>query len=761
MANQIAKSNITVGWQSGTTGVLYAAWTWKKENTDHYQFDWQYTTGNSVWFDGTRDGTSKGKTATYNVPSNAINIRFRVKPVAADKKSNNTTEPYWTSVYSDWVVFHNGAALKPATPSPPTVVINGYKLTVSLDTYDANTKYVQFRITQNDRSPLPDMVAKVTMHHAEVTVGIEPGNEYKARCRGLGNLENNMVSTCLPEEIGDWSEYSGNNGTIPGSATANKVKVLNPTTAQVHWHRSTSATSYTVEYTTNKGYFDSGPSMVQSVTVPATVLHAEITGLESGQKWYFRVKATNDEGDSGWSDIMEAILGTTPQAPTTWSETTTVIVGNPARLYWIHNCEDGSDQTAAQLEYTINGQTTTEDHTTGSSKRFETSGYAEGATLQWRVRTKGINGKWGDWSTMRTVTLYAPPTISCSIPSSIASYPFLLAATAGPYTQTAVGFDLTITANETYENVDNIGRERVVRAGEVVFHEFYPVSLNSLTINLTPGDVLFENGISYAVKLVVAMNSGLTAEATGDFRVSFAETDYYPNASIGIDTDRLCAYISPFCQDENDDYPSNVTLAVYRREYDGKFVEIMSGIENGASRNIVDPHPSLDYARYRIVSTNTETGEIDFYDCPGIPISDPSIVIQWDEEWTDFDPNGEEAALSEQPWNGSMLKLPYNIDTQDNNSPDVQLVKYIGRENPVSYYGTQIGKTASWKCDIDAEDIETLYQLRRLAAWMGDVYVREPSGTGFWAQINVSFSYTHKEVIIPVTITVNKVEGGV
>ena len=44
---------------------------------------------------------------------------------------------------------------------------------------------------------------------------------------------------------------------------------------------------------------------------------------------------------------------------------------------------------------------------------------------------------------------------------------------------------------------------------------------------------------------------------------------------------------------------------------------------------------------------------------------------------------------------------------------------------------------------------------------MGDVYVREPSGSGYWANIKVSFSQAHKEVVIPVTLELTRVEGGV
>jgi hypothetical protein len=148
------------------------------------------------------------------------------------------------------------------------------------------------------------------------------------------------------------------------------------------------------------------------------------------------------------------------------------------------------------------------------------------------------------------------------------------------------------------------------------------------------------------------------------------------------------------------------------------------------------------------------------YDIPGYPVNGTAAVIQWDEAWTSFE-STEEAALEQPAWAGSLLKLHYNIDVSDNSKPDVVLVEYIGREHPIGYYGTQIGHTSNWNTDIPKTDKETLYALRRLQRWMGDVYVREPSGSGYWANIVVSFSQKHKDLVIPVTLSITRVEGGV
>lgn len=214
---------------------------------------------------------------------------------------------------------------------------------------------------------------------------------------------------------------------------------------------------------------------------------------------------------------------------------------------------------------------------------------------------------------------------------------------------------------------------------------------------------------------------------------------------------------SYYCMLKESTLVKDVTLSVYRREYDGSFTEIAKNIPN-QNVYIPDPHPSLDYARYRIVAMSNTTGYVSYYDIPNQPIGCKSVIIQWDEEWNDFDT--DKGRTTEKTWTGSLLSLPYNISVSDKRATEVEMIKYVGRKHPVSYYGTHLGETASWSCEIPKTDKETLYALRRLSAWAGDVYVREPSGVGYWANVVVNFSQKHRELTIPVSFEITRVEGG-
>ena len=814
---------IHFGLQSDTDSTVFATWEWSRSNTDKYKVVWNYHTGDGVWFIG-EEKEITAEQSTYNAPSNAEKVRFKVKAISKKHKVNKKEVSYWTADYTDWKTydFDNNP---PKMPPVPTVKIEKYTLTASLTNLDdINATEIEFQVIIDNLKTYKTGVVTIKKWAASFSCTIEAGHSYTVRARSKRN-----------KSYSGYSDYSDGAKTIPSTpASITSIKALSETSVQIEWDNVTNATKCEVQYTTKKIYFDSS-SEVKSITVESTT-HAEITGLESGQEYFFRVRATNEQGESGWSEIVSITIGKAPAAPTTWASTTTAIVGEKVILYWVHNSEDGSSQTTAELELIIGD--TTETHTitntTEESEKDKTSQYSlstftytEGTTIKWKVRTAGITGVYGDWSTQRVIDIYAPPTLSLSITDNagtslavLESFPFYINGVTGPATQTPIGYHVTITSTETYSTVDEIGNVKMISAGDDVYSQFYDISEN-LALEISAHSVDLENGVTYKVTVVASMNSGLTVEESAEFEVAWTDEQYTPNAEISIDEETLCAYIHPYCdyypmvyykvelstttgtyvrtseiisetiegtsvdeaftengdvvyygtlssgtgvyfcevESEVSELVDGITLSVYRREFDGSFVEIGTGILNASNTFVTDPHPALDLARYRIVAISDTTGAVSYTDIPGVIVGETAVIIQWDEAWTEFDTTNEDEM--EQPaWAGSMLKLPYNIDVLDSNESDVTLVEYIGRKRPVSYYGTQLGSTSSWKVDVAKEDKDTLYALRRLAVWMDDVYVREPSGSGYWAYIKVSFSQEHCNLVIPVTLDITRVDGG-
>ena len=756
ICSAINAKNLTVVSGGGSSS---SSTTTTTNHLEHFEVKWHYATGDGVWFEGGSSNVT-AKNTTYNMPSNATKVKVTVKPVS---KKDSNDKSYWTgeSVSVEYKVSEG----KPVQPSAPSVSVEKYTLTAILENIeDSKADQIEFWVVKGDsEDKFAGGIQDVKTQRASFSCEINAGAKYRVRCRAINVVSDNEKT------YSDWSNYSNEVSTIPLSVTDVKCYVESETSVRLTWTGCENATSYTVQYTTNKAYFDSA-SDVSSLTVENTT--AYVTGLDSGDEWFFRVRATNKEGDSGWSSIVSTVIGTKPAAPTTWSSTTTAVVGEDVViLYWVHNTEDGSKQTGAEIELDVSGSvdvitvdTPNEDENDDETKTYSynlnVSQYPEGAEIKWRVRTKGITGEFSDWSIQRTIDLYAPPTLSLQANSTLTAFPYTIKMEAGPSTQTPISWHISVTATDTYETEDVTGEPIYVSSGQEVYSKVFNESTNPITVTLSAGDVTLKSGQRYTAKATVSMNSGLTAETETTFNVNWAEMDYEPDGAIAIDKNSFCAYISPFCIDNSNYITDEVVLSVYRREHDGSLVPIAIDVVNNGSITVTDPHPSLDYARYRIVARDKDTSVVSYVDLPGEPIKEPSIIIQWDERWTNFD-YVEDAVREIPPWTGSLLRLPYNVDISESRDPDVSLIEYIGRRNPVSYYGTQRGEKASWSTEIPKYDKETIYGLRRLANWSGDVYVREPSGTGYWAHINVSMSINHLEVVIPVSFEIQRVEGGI
>lgn len=824
------------GLQSGTDRTIFITWDWDKDHTDRYKVWWYYATGNGVWFLGSKNDDLQFRHDTYTAPQNATAVKVKIQPISYKHKVNGKEVYWWTAQWSNEKKYYFKDP--PAVPSTPTLEVQDRststpKMTVSVTGLDGNTDYVRFQVVKNDKTRIVDKKIPAVRLQASYDFKVSIGAEYKARCSAIGY--NGAES--------DMSAYTENVGTLPANVgKITTIKAKSDKYVYVEWPNIKTAETYELQYTTEKTYFDSNPSGVQSVTIDAwAASHADVElDFTKGDEYFFRVRAVNDAGPSAWTPVKSIVIGKEPSAPTTWSSTNTAVLGNWIFLYWVHNTEDGTPQTEAEIEITEDGKkrvvkkeyNPNDDTDTDLTKQLsiDTDTYKDGTVIEWRVRTKGILNDFSPWSVKRTIEVFEMPYVDIDLinangayASIVRKFPFTIELEAGPKAQTPLGYSIEIAPTTTYTTVNNLGEEVTIKKNQIIYSKYVNSKAYKYTKQFTPGDIDLAPDVTYKITATVSMDSGLRGSQTTTFKTIWDDDRLpEPNAEIGIRNDSLEAVIRPYCEkyeshnykldivdgeyvstktklsdedimsmvyvpdayvndkyqvyeytdingdvgycaDIEDDEPTllkNVTLSVYRREYDGTFTTIRTNMANVDGKYTVDSHPALDYARYRIVATSTETGEVSFFDAPAYPVGEKAVVINWNEEWTDFFDYGNPDEMEEQPFDYSMIKIPYNIDVSSNYQPDVSMIEYIGREHPVSYYGTHIGETATWNVEIPKTDEETLYGLRRLARWMGDAYVREPSGTGYWAHVEVSFSQKHRELTIPVTFSITRVEGG-
>lgn len=819
---------------------LLAIWTWSKEtDTASYDFVWEYTkglkdrSGNLIWLIETgsnsideehksdRGYLDAARQTTWDIPDGAVTIRFKVRAIARKVETKNGKETVETSIYpnTDYCAYEEFQVSQISLPAPsaPELEMTGQlQLKCRLENIDARAIEIEFEVWQNETTLFNSSKVKVTATHtATYVLNLAKSSTYQVRCR----ISNGTVWS-------NWSEFTSDDiKTVPDAPQITNL-VVKPYTSmqsdtyavQIDWTKRDTAEGYTMEYIPRELYLGiaqdgsflpAGTATAHEYTVTAQVHPTSDTFPESSfsgasGEYYVHIRAVaGNDIYSDWSSVKTFITGKTPNPPTTWSSTTSAVIGvDDLRLRWTHNSTDGSGERAAQLIFALgtrsNGTITWGGNTTVSiannrtgKKYYETSecqiilssasashtdqrdnspaqvkpNRSNQSVMRWSIRTAGATGVMSDPSTIRYIDIYSPPVLAITLSGmsgstthTLTSFPFYLSASNQSTDQTAIGYYVKIMSNSQYDTINEFGQTITIRKGDPVFEAVYD-SFSLSNIEFSADTLDLHNNVSYTIFVEMTTNAGLADSKEYTFTVNWQEGTYFPNAEIGINYDNYSAIIQPYCEDSHTQRVNNVLLSVYRREYDGTFTEVISDIDAADAAYVVDPHPALDYARYRIVSKEKSTGKIDFYDPVGYPVGVSSIIMQWDESWQTFNVDDGLSSV-EQPYAGSMVKLPYNVDVSESNDKDVALVDYVGRENPVSYYGTKIGTSGSWSSDIPKYDKDTIYALRRLSRWMGDVYVREPSGVGYWAKVEVSFSQNHTEVVVPVQITVTKVEGG-
>lgn len=784
--------------QAGSERTMEAIWV--DNNSTHYWYRWeQYDASGHLWLKDQNtnyDTTISNKASVFTLDSTeGWNVcRFSVRPV--DVNGNPIANTDWGYIEYD---FRNNPPLQP--PSPDFEIDENNVLTVTMENIDEhiNAKDIEIAIYQDDtekyKSPIiPINFTTLTMSY---TCDVDPGHTYRIRCRAIrGNI------------YGGWTDFTSSEKSTPiapEEITNLESKVIieqgNRTYAvYAKWSPVETAESYTIEYTTDPIYFDTGGNVSSETVDKRNGEHALLTDIELGHTYYFRVCATNEKGQSKWTEIKSTSVGTKPSAPTTWTVVSSVIIGESVNLYWTHNSTDGSLESVARLhmeaidttdpssqpmiiEKIIHKQVVENEENNRTSSYTinstdpEWTFLQQGFKIKWKVQTAGVTSEYSNYSTEREVNFYAQPAVTLDLKNSreesiseISSFPFYLSVLSTPPAQTPISYYIEIIANEGYTALDNTGNQKIVNAGDAIYTKIYdPNTTNPwrFLVEFTPGNINLQSGIDYTVRCTVAMDSGLNGTNEEDFSVYFEEKYYDVTADIRINKETYEATINPLCYDIvninneiTEELNTDCLMSVYRINYDGTFTEIETGINNQVGLYVTDPHPTLNYVRYRIVAKDSITGAMSYSDIDPIKFGESSIIIQWSEKWVNFDEGNEDASV-EKPWTGSLLRLPYNITISDSNNMDVSFIEYVGRSHPVSYYGTQLGTTSTWSTVIPKDDTETLYAIRRLSKWTGDVYVREPSGTGYWANVNVNYNIDYDSLIIPISITVTRVEGGI
>lgn len=784
-------SSLSLSRIGGASGEFYAVWgapsgkklskkiltssgkAAKKESTragavSGYRVTWKYdvllSNGKTKTVDAsTSDVTNRN--ATFSPPEEAIRVRVYVKPLPKQyvthkkqgtKKSGKKTVPNYVEVKKNWFTGESVAkdewtdARSATPPQVPELTVSGSSVEIAVSASDPYADRYQAKLFQY-RSGAWVCVFDKTSNSTETAhtfraTGLQAGGTYQANAR-------------TRRENGKWSGWAGRSASAllaPPKPSRPAMRSL-ISGIEVSWAACLGAAEYEVAYAETLNQLQSS-SQMSTASQGATSI---VLPVDVGRAYYAKVRAKNATGEGPWSDAAGPLkYGSVPDPPTIWSSAASVVREDGVDLCWLHNSTDDSQQTSAQVSVSTDGGATWAVAATlaaESIKHIDTSGYTDGTVLLWRVRTKGIVDAWSGWSETRAVNVWEQPTLVVAAPETVERLPLDITVDPCSPSQTPIAADVSIVAKTGHYVSRPDGTERWVGPGDTVWSAHYDRPPDPINVSVSAGDVSLESAQTYGVAAVCAMSSGLSCSGEAEFFCDFEDADISISLNISANGE-YAAEVAPFAYDGEGGYAEGVTLSIYRHETDGTMTPLVKGMPNDGTYSIVDEHASFGLASYRAVALVADTGQVVYGDDAEDVLTAESILIQWgaDIGVREHAPGGDDVEDASET--SVYLELPGNIEMSEDNDPDQSHIAYIGRKHPVAYYGTQLGQTASWTCVVEKDDAETLALLRELAALQGDVYVREPLGSGYWASAVPSWSSSYESSLVKVSIDVKRID---
>ena len=474
----------------------------------------------------------------------------------------------------------------------------------------------------------------------------------------------------------------------------------------------------------------------QTYEISEKVTNWLVDGLETGKKWYFKVrlKKVADGSDNStsdelapWSDPVAIDLSSSPEAPAVSVSDNIIAPGEQLTVYWAYVTTDNTDQASASVY--ADGVLIALVEGAAQSYSFNPE-WSSGTSHNITVVTTSASGRISGTSAAVTVNVANLPvvTVSSSLSDGILDeMPLHIEAEgAGVGSRT----DIIIT---------RYGDSRIMRPDETVLDGFdgetiYNRSFNGeVTIDITVDDLVgrLDDDMYYMLTVIVSDNLGQTAVHQERFMVAWDHQAETPTATVTIQDN--VAHITPVA-------PVSAVLGdfcrIYRLSKD-KPELIMEG-EYGTE--YVDPYPASN-GGYRVVDI-TVNGD---YMAPDMPawvdidhnLALPEVIIDYDE--------------------GKQIRLPYNLTVANAWNKDFERNVYLngavqGDWNKAITRDTSISSIAL------KTDDPLVEQMHDLAAYAGLCHVRTPEGSSYSANITVNESGSYGDVLISYDIKVERVD---
>ena len=510
-----------------------------------------------------------------------------------------------------------------------------------------------------------------------------------------------------------------------------------------------------------------------------------ISGLETGMKWYVRVRLKKGTGDNetygAYSDTKEIDLTSAPSIPTLVLSEPVITETGSVTASWVYTTTDGTAQTYAEIceaELTTEGieygdiiaHTETAQHVTISA---EDVGWQTGQTYYLCVRVVSASGRVSDeWSAPVPIAIAEPLGVEI-LSTSLEQQTETITVDGVTVTRTFLALtemplELSLSADNATVAIERAGSYHIGRPDETSFdgYENETVALKTTDVEAFGIEDIFgslDDGASYRIVVTVKDELGQSAETSLEFEVHWEHQALIPDGVVQYDTQNYIAKVTPIAPlftevanpvdadiesyyelveneyvltsdetvDEDKTYYVEAVIEetdvcdIYRLSTDRPELIVKYG-EFGET--YVDPFPAIgQFGGYRFVFRTangdyvTESNQIAWYDINGGLDIDYTII--------DFD--------------GGQIFLQYNVDVSDSWSKDFQETKYLGG-SVQGDWNPAVSRTGSISAvTITIADEDEIEMIHRLAVSPSLCHVRTKSGASFSADVQVSENFSH------------------
>lgn len=494
-----------------------------------------------------------------------------------------------------------------------------------------------------------------------------------------------------------------------------------------------------------------------------------ISGLETGQKWYIRIRLIKTTADGrtygAYSDTMTVDLSSAPLVPVLTLSDAIIPPGGQVTANWVYSTTDGTGQAFAEIAqrtedednpgeyiYTTLAQTQTAQYVTLNADEL---GWESGDSIDLVVRVVSVSGHESDgWSDARTVIVAEPPT--CTITAtSLDTVTFTTTDEEGdPVTEsvtalTEMPFTCTVTgagdSGVTAIAIERAEAYHVERPDETDYNGFEgeTIAIDSHSgedpFSIGVDDLLghFDDSAWYRLIATVTDGMGQSASASIEFEVIWDHQASAPTATVDI-IDGV-AFMTPTAPADAD--PTDV-CDIYRLSIDRPQL-VYQGAAFGSV--YVDPYPAIgQYGGHRFV---TRTANDD------VTTPDGSFA------WIDTEDNYQ-TRYNIFEFDDGQVMLELDVEISNQWKKDFKETQYLGG-SVQGDWNKAISRTASVSgVAIPGRDDDLIQAMRRLADNAGICHVRTKDGSSYAADVQVGDKYNYSSGVrtYEYTMTITRVE---